>query len=459
MVDTLTGYAPLIAEIRALYGPGPIPLHRPVFEGPERRWLVECIDSNFVSSVGAQVTAFEERIAAFTRAGFAVATVNGTAALHIALHLAGVRPEEEVITQALTFVATCNATRYCGAWPVFVDVDRDTLGLSPVALAAFLDQYGERRADGVYNRASGRRLAACVPMHTFGLPCRIAEIVAICDAWGIPVVEDAAESLGSWVAVGDAWSPLPPTLPREGGGSFALAAEPAEQTAATAPISLPPRGGGSGRGGKSPGAANPPGPGWRHTGTYGRLGTLSFNGNKIITTGGGGMIITDDPALAARAKHLTTTAKIPHPYEFVHDATGYNYRLPNLNAALGCAQMERLPEMLAIKAGIAARYAAVLAGSPLRLLPPPAGTRPNHWLNAVVLDSLAEREAFLAYTNGQGVMTRPIWRLMNRLAMYAECQQDGLDNSRWLEERVVNLPSSVPEGAMGKWGDDTEYTF
>jgi hypothetical protein len=237
-------FSPLIAEIRALYGPGPIPLHRPVFEGPERRWLVECIDSNFVSSVGAQVTAFEERIAAFTGAGFAVATVNGTAALHMALHLVGVRPEEEVITQALTFVATCNATRYCGAWPVFVDVDRDTLGLSPVALAAFLDQYGERRADGVYNRASGRRLAACVPMHTFGFPCRIAEIVAICDAWGIPVVEDAAESLGSWVEVGDAWSPSPPALPREGGGSFALAAEPAEQMAATAPIALPREGGG-----------------------------------------------------------------------------------------------------------------------------------------------------------------------------------------------------------------------
>jgi perosamine synthetase len=386
-------------------------MHRPVFEGYERQYLVDCIDSNFVSSVGARVTAFEERIAAFTGASFAVATVNGTAALHMALHLVGVRPEEEVITQALTFVATCKATRYCGAWPVFVDVDRETLGLSPVALAAFLDQYGERRADGVYNRASGRRLAACVPMHTFGFPCRIAEIVAICDAWGIPVVEDAAESLGSWV-------------------------------------------------------------GERHTGTYGRLGTLSFNGNKIITTGGGGMIITDDAALAARAKHLTTTAKIPHPYEFVHDATGYNYRLPNLNAALGCAQMERLPEMLAIKAGIAARYAAVLgtwradgaeaAGSGVsapRLIPPPAGTRPNHWLNAVVLDSLAEREAFLAYTNGQGVMTRPIWRLMNRLAMYADCQQDGLDNSRWLEERVVNLPSSVPEGVMGKWGDDTEYAF
>ncbi len=233
--------------------------------------------------------------------------------------------------------------------------------------------------------------------------------MALCDAWGIPVVEDAAESLGSWVAVGQA--PSPPALPRAGGGGLA----------------------------------------WRHTGTFGRLGTLSFNGNKIITTGGGGMILTDDPDLAARAKHLTTTAKVPHPYEFVHDETGYNYRLPNLNAALGCAQMERLPEMLAVKARIAARYAAVLANTPLRLIPPPAGTRPNHWLNAVLLDSLKGREAFLAATNGQGVMTRPIWRLMHRLPMYRHCQHDGLEHSIWLEEWVVNLPSSVPEGAMGEW--------
>jgi aminotransferase in exopolysaccharide biosynthesis len=425
MPDITTDGAALIAEIRALYGPGPIPLHRPVFAGPERRWLVECIDSNFVSSVGARVTEFEERVAAFTGARFAVATVNGTAALHVALHLAGVTADTEVITQALTFVATCNAVRYAQAWPVFIDVDRDTLSLSPVALAAFLDRHAERRADGVYNRTSGRRLAACVPMHTFGLPGRIREIVAICDAWGIPVVEDAAESLGSWVAVGDGKTPSPPALPHAGGGGL----------------------------------------GWRHTGTFGRLGTLSFNGNKIITTGGGGMILTDDPDLAARAKHLTTTAKMPHPYEFVHDETGYNYRLPNLNAALGCAQMARLPEMLAVKERIAARYAAVLGTLPAgwgeaggstaptpRLIPPLAGTRPNHWLNAMLLGSLAEREAFLAYTNAQGVMTRPIWRLMHRLPMYQHCQHDGLANSLWLEARVVNLPSSVPEGAMGDYG-------
>jgi len=447
MLDTQAGYVPLIAAIRALYGAGPIPLHRPAFEGNERRYLVDCIDSNFVSSVGARVTEFEERVAAFTGAGFAVATVNGTAALHVALRLAGVGQEEEVITQALTFVATCNATRYCGAWPVFVDVDRDTLGLSPAALRAFLERQAERRSGGVFNRASGRRLAACVPMHTFGIPGRIAAIVAICDAWGSPVVEDAAESQGSYVGAASAAHPHvgaasaaypPPTFEYADGHKV-------EEAVETAPTPAP---------------TPAPTGGWRHTGTFGRLGVLSFNGNKIITTGGGGMILTDDAELAARAKHLTTTAKVPHPYEFVHDETGYNYRLPNLNAALGCAQMERLPEMLAIKAEIAARYAAVVGTLPAdwadavgsvvpgpRLIPPPAGTRPNHWLNAVLLGSLAEREAFLAYTNSQGVMTRPVWRLMNRLAMYADCQHDGLEQSIWLEERVVSLPSSVPAGA------------
>lgn len=387
MSDSLRGIQDLLAEIRAIYGDGQVPLHRPVFDGHERRYLAECIDSNFVSSVGAKVPEFEERVATFTGARHAVATVSGTAALHVALELAGVGPDDEVVTQALTFVATCNAIRYAGAWPVFVDVDRDTLGLSPEALRAFLKRHVEVRDGWPYNRTSGRRLAACVPMHTFGHPCRIAEIVAVCDEFGIPVVEDAAESLGS-----------------------------------------------TARG--------------RRTGTFGRLGILSFNGNKIITTGSGGMILTDDEALARRAKHLTTTAKIPHPYEFVHDEVGYNYRLPNLNAALGCAQMERLPEMLEITAGIAARYAAVLAEIGWEHVPVPAGTVSNHWLNPVRLGSLAEREAFLRETNAQGVMARPIWRLMSRLPMYADCQHDGLANSIWLEERVVNLPSSVPDGAL-----------
>jgi perosamine synthetase len=387
MPEPLPDFAALIAEVRAIYGAGAVPLHRPIFVGNERRYLVDCIDSNFVSSVGVKVTEFEQRVAAFTGVAHAVATVNGTAALYVALQLAGVGRDEEVITQALTFVATCNAIRYCGAWPVFVDVDRDTMGLSPTALHAFLEQYAERRPDGVFNRSSGRRLAACVPMHTFGNGCRINELVAVCDDFGLPVVEDAAESLGSYV-------------------------------------------------------------GARHTGGFGRLGTLSFNGNKIITTGGGGMILTDDAALAAHAKHITTTAKVPHPYAFVHDAVAYNFRLPNLNAALGCAQMERLPEMLAVKAQVAARYARACVAAGLRFVPVPAGTVSNHWLNAIVLESAAQRDAFLEFSNSQGVMTRPIWRLMNRLAMYADCRHDGLENSRWLEERVVNLPSSVPAGAL-----------
>ena len=387
MPEITTRFAPIIACVRSIYGPGFVPLHRPVFEGNERQYLVDCIDSNFVSSVGAKVTEFEQRIAAFTGVKHAVATVNGTAALHVALQLAGVERDDEVITQALTFIATGNAIRYCGAHPVFIDVDRDTLGLSPEALRRFLEQYAQVRNGQTCNKTSGRRLAACVPMHTFGLPCRIEEVIALCDQYDIPVVEDAAESLGSTI-------------------------------------------------------------GTRHTGGFGRLGVLSFNGNKVITTGGGGMILTDDAERAARAKHLTTTAKIPHPYEFVHDEVGYNYRLPNLNAALGCAQMERLPEMLAIKARVAAQYAAFFAETDFQFIQAPPGTVSNYWLNAILFDSLAERNAFLEYSNSQGVMTRPIWRLLHRLAMYADCQHDDLENSIWLEERVVNIPSSVPDGAL-----------
>ncbi|QTQ33526.1 LegC family aminotransferase [Aromatoleum bremense] len=384
MTDNDTHFAALVDLVGTLYGGDPTPLHRPVFEGNEKQYLIDCIDSNFVSSVGARVTEFEERIAGFTGARFAVATVNGTAALHVALQLAGVERGDEVISQALTFIATCNALTYAGARPVFIDVDRDTLGLSPGALRAWLAANVAMRDGQAFNRATGARIAACVPMHTFGLPCRIEEIVAICDEYGIPVVEDTAESLGSYV-------------------------------------------------------------GERHTGTFGRLATFSFNGNKIITTGGGGMIVTDDEELARRAKHLTTTAKIPHPYEFVHDEVGYNYRLPNVNAALGCAQMEKLPAMLAIKADVARRYAAFCEEHGIRYVGAPPGTRPNFWLNAIVLDSRAERDALLEYTNSRGVMTRPIWRLMSSLEMFKDCQHDGLENSRWLEDRVVNLPSSVPE--------------
>lgn len=374
----------LIELVRASYGDGFVPLHRPVFEGNEKKYLVDCIDSNFVSSVGAKVIEFEQHIASFAGAKYAIATVNGTAALHVALQLAGVQRDDEVITQALTFIATCNALSYAGAHPVFVDVDRDTLGMSPEALRSWLTEHAVMRDGKVWNRGTGRRIAACVPMHTFGIPLRIAEIAAICEEWGISLVEDAAESLGSYV--GD-----------------------------------------------------------RHTGTFGKLATLSFNGNKVITTGGGGMIITDDEELAMRAKHLTTTAKIPHPYEFVHDEVGYNYRLPNLNAALGCAQMETLPRMLEIKREIAAMYREFFSDTDTRFVDPLPGSTANYWLNAIVLGSEAERDEFLQYTNSRDVMTRPIWRLMSRLPMFSHCQHDGLENSYWLEARVVNLPSSVPE--------------
>jgi perosamine synthetase len=377
----------LVATMRDIFGAGSIPLHRPVFCGSEKKYLVECIDSNFVSSVGEKVNEFEQRIAAFTGAAHAVATVNGTAALHVALQLAGVQRRDEVLTQALTFVATCNAVSYLSAQPVFLDVDRDTLGLSPEAVERFLARETVQRDGCCFNRKTGARIAACVPMHTFGFPCRIGEIIAVCDAFGVPVVEDAAESLGSFV-------------------------------------------------------------GGRHTGTFGRMGTLSFNGNKIITTGGGGMLLTDHADLARKAKHLTTTAKLPHAYEFVHDEIGYNYRLPNLNAALGCAQMGRLSDMLSAKRAVADRYAAFVHESGWDLVREREGTRANFWLNALVLDSREDRDALLEYTNGVGVMTRPVWRLMNRLDMFRHCQADDLETSSWLEERIVNLPSSVPDGWM-----------
>jgi len=380
----------LIKLVRGIYpGDDFIPLHRPVFAGTERADLVACIDSNFVSSVGEKVTEFEQRVAGFSGARFGVAVVNGTNALQVALRLVGVERDCEVLTQSLTFVATCNAIAYLGAHPVFVDVDRETMGLSPDALEEFLEEFGERREDGCFNRASGRRIAACQPMHTFGHPCRIDEIADICKDWGIPLVEDAAESLGSFYK-------------------------------------------------------------GRHTGIFGRLGVFSFNGNKIVTTGGGGMIVTDDEEMAARAKHLTTTAKVPHAYEYVHDELGYNFRMPNLNAALGCAQMEQLPGFLAAKREVAERYAAFFDEQGVEFVREPEGCRSNYWLNAIILDSRQERDDFLKETNDQGIMTRPIWRLMSELPMYEHCQNDGLEISKWLEERVVNLPSSVPDGAGGK---------
>ena len=378
---------------RNIYGDEFIPLHRPIFEGNERKYLVDCIDSNFVSSVGVKVAEFEEKIAEYTGSKYAVATVNGTSALHVAIELAGVNIGDEVLSQALTFIATCNAITYAGAHPVFVDVDLETMGMSPNALREFLEAHAEKTSSGALNKGTGRKIAACIPMHTFGFPCRIEEIVSICDEWGIAVIEDAAESLGSYVA-------------------------------------------------------------GKHTGTFGQMATLSFNGNKVITTGGGGMLITDDPELAKRAKHITTTAKVPHPYEFVHDETGYNYRMPNLNAALGCAQMERLEEFLTLKAEVASKWGKFFDVNGVKFARAEGSNRANHWLNAIILESIEDRNKFLATTNKKGVMTRPIWQLMSELAMFKDCQADSLVNSKWLVDRVVNIPSSVPEGWLSDLPED-----
>ncbi|DAB37598.1 MAG: aminotransferase DegT [Sulfuricurvum sp. GWF2_44_89] len=359
-----------------------LPLHEPRFIGNEKAYLNECIDSTFVSSVGVFVDRFEKEFAAYVGSKYAVATMNGTAALHIALLLADVQQDDEVITQPLTFIATANAISYIGANPIFVDVDRDTMGLSPDALKTFLETHCKIVDDRCINTMSGKTIKACVPMHTFGHPCRIDEIKALCDQWRLALVEDAAESLGS-------------TYDN------------------------------------------------RHTGTFGVLGVFSFNGNKIITSGGGGVIVTDDEELAKRAKHITTTAKIPHRWEYVHDEIAYNYRLPNLNAALLCAQMENLDLFLENKRLLTSEYGSFFDAASITLVREPDHARSNYWLQTLILNNKEEQEAFLSYTNDRGVMTRPIWRLMNKLEMFKGCLCSDLSNALWLEERVVNIPSGV----------------
>jgi perosamine synthetase len=376
-------YQEVINFIRKLYQtPDFIPLHEPKFTGNEKAYLIDCIDSTFVSSVGKYVALFEQQVAEYTGVKYAIATVNGTAALHIALKLVGVSQDAEVITQPLSFIATCNAISYCGAKPIFVDVDLDTLGMSPVSLRKFLEASTTKTTLGCINNITGKKISAVVPMHTFGHPCRIDEIAKICDEFNIPLIEDAAESLGSFYQ-------------------------------------------------------------GKHTGSFGRLAALSFNGNKTITTGGGGMIITDDEALAKRAKHITTTAKQPHPFEFVHDEIGYNYRLPNINAALGCAQMESLPKLLKSKRDIANAYAEFFSDCQLKFVKEPPQANSNYWLNTLVLEDKQARENFLKDLNEAGVMSRPVWRLMNELPMFSDCQSADLSNAKWLEERVVNIPSSA----------------
>ena len=396
-------YEKTIEFIKELYGGAEfVPLAVPKFVGNEKKYLEECIDTTFVSSVGQFVDRFENDMAAYTGAKRAVVCVSGTNALHMGLMLVGVKRDDEVLTQALTFIATCNALSYIGAHPVFLDVDRSTMGLSPDAMKEWLQKNAEVRKNtrineldkshdfayqedeyACYNKNTGRRVKACVPMHTFGHPVRIEEIAVLCKEWHIELVEDAAESIGS----------------------------------------------------KYKG---------KHTGTFGKIGAISFNGNKTITTGGDGMLLFNDEEFGAYAKHITTQAKIPHHWEFRHDHIGYNYRMPNINAALGCAQLEHLDEYIVDKRATAAAYAEYFKNvDGIEFFTEPENCFSNYWLNVVILPDKEAQIDFLTQTNDNGVMTRPIWELMNRLPMFEKCENDGLKNTIWFADRVVNIPSSV----------------
>lgn len=377
-------YSEVVKFIRDLYTTEEfIPLHAPCFIGNEKKYLNECIDTTFVSSVGQFVDRFEEMVATYTGAARAVVCVNGTNALHMALLLSGVERDNEVLTQSLTFIATCNAISYIGAHPVFIDVDKETMGLSPLAVRNWLLKHAELRNGICYNKNTGRVIKACVPMHTFGHPVKVEELSDICEEYHIELIEDAAESLGSFYK-------------------------------------------------------------GRHTGTFGKIGAISFNGNKTITTGGGGMLLFKDAELGKFAKHLTTQAKVPHRWEFVHDHIGYNYRMPNINAALGCAQMENLDSFVKNKRATAEQYKEFFKQiDSLDFFTEPENCYSNYWLNVVITRDKQEQQHFLQYTNDHGVMTRPIWCLMNKLEMFKSCETDGLVNTQWLEDRVVNIPSSV----------------
>ena len=359
-----------------------IPLHAPVFNGNEKSYVLDTIDSTFVSSVGAYVDKFEIMMADLSKTQKAVAIVNGTSALQVALRLSGVQKGDEVLTQALTFIATINAIIYNGASPVFLDVDLDTMGLSPNAVQAFLEEYGELREGVCYNKKTNKKIAACMPMHTFGFPVHLDELIIICKKWNITIVEDAAESIGS-----------------EYKG--------------------------------------------KPTGSFGKIGIFSFNGNKIVTSGGGGAIVTNDLDLGVKAKHLTTTAKIPHPYEYVHDDIGYNFRMPNLNAALACAQLEQLEFFIQNKRNLALDYNAFFESKGLNFRKELPNTKANYWLMCLELESKKDRDGFLKETNENKVMTRPIWQLIFKSPIYSSFQRDSQENAIYLEDRIVNIPSSV----------------
>ena len=361
-----------------------IPLHSPSFIGNEKGYVLEAIDSTYVSSVGKYVDLFEEKIKQYTGAKYAIATVNGTAALHLGLLLAGVRKDDLVITQSLSFIATCNAISYLSAEPVFVDIDKDSLGMSPESLLMFLEENTCQVNGECIHKQSGRRISACVPMHTFGHPVKIDAIAEICVKYNVVLVEDAAESIGSFYK-------------------------------------------------------------GIHTGNYGLLGVFSFNGNKTITCGGGGMIITNDESLAKKAKHLTTQAKVPHQWEFVHDEIGYNYRLPNINAALACAQMESVEKFINAKRNLATVYNIFFKKTPYRFITESPLARANYWLNAIIVNNYEERNAMLTFFNNSGVMSRPCWMPMHKLKMFENSYKNSLDNTEWIYERLINIPSSYNE--------------
>ncbi len=373
----------IVNFIKKIYKRDFIALHEPVFIGNEKKYLNECIDSTFVSSVGEFVDEVEKKLCEITDAKYAIATVNGTSALHIALKLAGVEENTEVITQPLTFVATCNAISYCGAKPVFVDIDLNTPGMSPESLKSFLENFTYSKNGKTYNRITHREIKAIVPMHTFGHPCKIDEIIDIAHRHSLAVIEDAAESLGS--------------LYKE-----------------------------------------------KHTGAFGTAGILSFNGNKIATAGGGGAIITSDGSLAKKAKHLTTTAKVPHKWDYFHNEIGYNYRMPNINAALLLAQLENLELFVKKKRKLANMYREFFKNiDSIEFIEEPENSYSNYWLNAILLRNEKEKLKFLEFTNNNGVKTRPAWTLMYKLPMYKDCFRMDTRNAEYIEERLVNIPSGV----------------
>ena len=372
----------VIKFIKSIYKKKFVPLHEPRFLGNEKKYLIECIDTTFVSTAGKFVDQFEDKIAKYTGAKYAIATSNGTSALHVALMLAGVDKDCEVLTQPITFVATCNAIAYCNSTPIFIDVEKDTMGLSPRALESFLKKNAIIKNQKCINKKTKKIIKACLPMHSYGQPCRIDKIREICNEYNIFLIEDAAESLGSFYKN-------------------------------------------------------------KHTGTFGRVGIISFNGNKIITAGGGGCIITNDSNLAKKAKHVTTTAKVPHKWELNHNMVGYNYRMPNLNAALLLAQFEKINYFISNKRDLARKYEIFFNGTDYSFFKELKDSKSNYWLNSIVFKNKIKRDKFLEQTNSKGIMTRPIWRLMNKLPMFKDAQSYDLKNSNWLYERVVNIPSSA----------------